>query len=259
MAKHKESEEDRKSERKSAGVLLLLSRRAVKDAQKTVSRSVDEAVAEAARQTRGGNVRKAALFTAILGISRSLARDLGGSLVASRGRARTAGAEEAARELASLGIAVPTGFGTAARVAGDQVLAEAAADAVAASWRALAMSGVSRAVRREESVGQAVEGTRKTVLTRAELTARTEASRAYNEEHVRAVRDAAREDSDFAKELKAQRIVRVWSSVLEKNTCRICESHHGEVSDLDGSFDGGDEPGDVHVRCLCTSYLISEA
>ena len=244
------------NEKKAAAAVLLLARRAGKDASDTADDAVDSAVAGASKRGAG---KKASILAAILVVSSGFAGDLKKSLLASRKGARDAARSRLAWELGTLAVAVPTALrGPGKARPEDETYAETAADSAATAWRAAAIAAVSRAVRREESVTEALEGTRKTALARAELAARTETAVAYNEEHALAVREAAENDPKFAGALREAKVVRVWNSALEDRTCDRCAHQHGDTAALDGSYPSGDEPGSVHPRCLCTEYLSTE-
>lgn len=249
--------DDLKLARASAGALLLASKRASRDARGVAGASVDEAVAEANR--RKDNTRRVALLGALLVVGHSFAGRLRTAIVDGAAGARRAGLLRAKAELAAAGIDVPADFleYAARHAAEDMVHAQAVSDAVALSWQSLAVASVTRATRRETSPAKAIETTRAKAIARVETAAKTESARAFVDEHARAVREAANDNAEFAKALKLARVVRVWNSVLEDRTCSPCSSHHGETTDYGSDFDG-DEPGDMHPRCLCTAYLATE-
>lgn len=70
----------------------------------------------------------------------------------------------------------------------------------------------------------------------------TETSRAYSD----VVREAAGE----------HKLVRVWNSILDAKTCRLCRSMDGEETLPGQQFAGGLEPGWVHPACRCFSMLV---
>jgi hypothetical protein len=73
----------------------------------------------------------------------------------------------------------------------------------------------------------------------------TENSNAYNLEHRNAVIDLA----DHAG------LVEVWDAELDKRTCDTCASLDGSEA-LNGEFEGGLVPGNVHTNCRCTSHFV---
>lgn len=254
----KASKPDDKAARQSAGALLLLTKRGTNRARASASEAVDSAVAEVSRQG-GKRSSKAALYGAVAIATYGLAGKLKGDLSAALAGSRRGAAVRARAELAKLGVGAPVGFLDygLARTEEDALRAQAAADSSASAWRGAAMAAVSKAARANGSPTAAIERTRGLAATRAELAVKSEIARAFSDEHARSVNDAAKADPDFAAELKARRVVRVWSSVLEDRTCAPCADHHGDVAALGDDF-GGDEPGEMHPRCQCTSYLTTE-
>lgn len=86
--------------------------------------------------------------------------------------------------------------------------------------------------------------------TRAELTAATEASEAWNAAREQAIRDAIRREPALRLEF-----FKVWDSELDKRTCDICAHAHGTIVLADEDFPDG-TPGHVHPRCRCTEHLL---
>jgi hypothetical protein len=251
------AEPDRKKEEAAAAALLLLVNRAKKKASAAAGESLDEAVAEATRQSSKSRLRKASVFGGILFASQTMSEKLAVAVQQGRLLARQGARRRLARELASLGIDAPESILGAVLVAEDLIRSKTAADAVVASWRASATVMAARAIRKEESVPGAVEETRQRLEKQAGLAARNEAADAYADERAETLRRAANDDPKFADEMASRRVVRVWVSALEERTCTPCARHHGDVTGLDDDFDG-DEPGDMHAHCLCTWYLSTE-
>ena len=250
-----------KVERAGAAALLLLSRKAGLRASSAASSGVDDAVARSARESSKDRPRKAALFIAVALASQRMAGEMRKALQGARRAAREGAVTRLGAELAALKIVASPGLlsaGIGGRDDEDEVRAASAADAVAATWRAGALYAASRAFRAGESPARAIEGTRSRVSARAALAARNEVAEAYNDEHVRAIAGAAAKDPELADALAAQKVVRVWSAAFEKNTCARCAAHDGETAPAGENFTGGDEPGEVHANCLCTSYLSTE-
>jgi hypothetical protein len=60
--------------------------------------------------------------------------------------------------------------------------------------------------------------------------------------------------SDLARHIP--HLMRMWDSVNDIRTCRICAAAHGTVVGVNEPFPAG-EPGAVHPRCLCTWHLLT--
>ena len=77
--------------------------------------------------------------------------------------------------------------------------------------------------------------------------ATTEVAQAYSEAH-----------KVLAERLNAQSQdwLRRWDATLDMRTCKVCLSHHGELTGLTEAFSNGDEPGQVHINCRCIPTLI---
>lgn len=70
----------------------------------------------------------------------------------------------------------------------------------------------------------------------------TETSRAYSD----VIREAA----------TGYNLVRVWNSVLDAKTCKVCREMDGEETLPGKPFKDGMEPGWIHPSCRCLSNLI---
>jgi hypothetical protein len=81
---------------------------------------------------------------------------------------------------------------------------------------------------------------------RLERTAATETASAFNDERRRIVRN-------FAEDERASYLVKVWSALLDRGTCRECFGKDGEVKKLDESF-GVTPP--VHPHCRCVIEIV---
>lgn len=83
-----------------------------------------------------------------------------------------------------------------------------------------------------------------TALTsRIDTIAATETSAAFSQGRAEALRDVA-PDTWLQ-----------WSAVLDRQTCTLCASLHGEVAQAGFGFRGY-EPGMVHARCRCIAFPI---
>ena len=47
-----------------------------------------------------------------------------------------------------------------------------------------------------------------------------------------------------------------WEGILDRRICEVCKAHDGEIVPVGMKFDGGDEPGFVHVLCRCQDALV---
>ena len=248
---------DRKLGRASAGALVLLAKRAGKQAARVADQSVDGAVVQIGKLSRKDRQRRAEVFGIVLAAAAALSADLGAVLLAGRRAAREGARVRLAAELAAAGV-VAGELKSKGSKREDEAWAATAAESASVAWRSAALALAAKASREEKSAANAIERTRDRALSLADRAARTETARAYSEEHVRALRAAADADSDLRDRLKKARVVRVWESALEKNTCERCEDHDGERVGVDEDFSGGDEPGQVHPHCLCSSYLSTD-
>ena len=79
---------------------------------------------------------------------------------------------------------------------------------------------------------------------RSQLIARTETAQAYEYANQQA--------------LKASGVVamREWLGAEDERECPICSALDGTTAPIDQPFDGGAEPGSVHVQCRCTSVGV---
>lgn len=69
--------------------------------------------------------------------------------------------------------------------------------------------------------------------------------------------ETARAYSDVVREAAGgHKLVRVWNSILDSKTCRLCRSMDGAETLPGQQFEGGLEPGWVHPSCRCLSELI---
>jgi len=95
---------------------------------------------------------------------------------------------------------------------------------------------------------------RPAVESRLDTIAATETAAAFHQGREAAVRDAV-----DAAALVEDEILMQWSSVLDRATCALCGSLHGELAPLGRSFPGGYVPGLVHARCRCIAFPVRRA
>lgn len=68
--------------------------------------------------------------------------------------------------------------------------------------------------------------------------------------------ETARSYSDVLDEAaKPFHLIRIWNSVFDARTCKVCRDMDGETTIPGGKFSGNLEPGYVHVSCRCYSSL----
>lgn len=240
--------------RVSAGTLLLLERRTLRDLRAARDEAIDEAVAGVTRQHEKRN--RAALLALLLIASRTMSAKVTAAVVAGRQRAREGARGRFRAELAALGIVLGKQFGHPGhRHDEDYAHAHSSADALASMWRVSALHAAVQAHRRGENVAQAIDETRAR-MGGPKRTAATETSRAYNDEHREAAFEAVEEIAAVYPEI-APWLVRMWSAILDGRVCRECKAHDGEITTLGGHFEGGDEPGELHPNCRCTGLIVA--
>ncbi len=83
-------------------------------------------------------------------------------------------------------------------------------------------------------------------LSRLELIAATESSKAFNEGRNEAVNRYSGSIGLF----------KVWDATMDRGTCSFCSSSGGKTIPISQKFSFG-EPGSVHPMCRCTYIVIS--
>ena len=243
-----------KARRASAGALML----AGDEAGRLMRRAADAQIAQAAHELRGRrqNEKRASVLLVLLAAGARMAGGLADAVAAGRKRARGLAATRLGAELAALGIEPQTGSpGLLAaqhldRMGADAVEAQIAAESLAGQWRALATRAVLQAQRTGEDVAAAVSATREPLLPKIARTAETEATRAFNDEHLEHVRDMiARGD------VPEHLVMREWSALID--ACERCFPLDGVRVGVAESFPGGEEPGSVHPRCRCSELIVA--
>lgn len=53
-------------------------------------------------------------------------------------------------------------------------------------------------------------------------------------------------------------LMKRWDATLDKSTCELCYSAHGEIVPIDEPFSNG-EPGSVHPNCYCVETILTAA
>jgi hypothetical protein len=238
----------------SSGALLLAAAFTQKKLRAAVGSSVDDAVAEMGRRS---DVRKAAGLVALLALSQRLSTRARGALLEGRQNARLAGARRLSVELGAVGVVLVLARHDAfSRHDEDDAYATTAADALSVAWRGLAFAALSSAIRNDTDPAKALAKTGRPLLPSIDRTASTETARAFNDEHRRALKEATERDERIAVQLRLTRVLREWNAMLD--ACGRCRPHDGERVAYDDVFSGGDEPGGMHPRCMCTETLVTE-
>jgi hypothetical protein len=227
-----------KEEKAAVGALLLAADRALSKLRKLARAAfVDAAAARTEAEHLSG----------LVSVGRRVSGEFSDALVEGRAEARAAARRRLKAELSSSGevasFSTPAqAAASAAREAGDAARAEIAGDSLGTQWRAAEASARGELVSRKTA--------ERAFDARLERTARTEAARAYNDEHLEAVREVARRDPELG-----ARLMREWSAMAD--ACPRCSPHDGERVGIDEDFEGGDRPGDMHPHCQCVEYVVA--
>ncbi len=163
-------------------------------------------------------------------------------------RAKADGAESMARELEQLGV-------DEARAAAARMAALGVADLSAGEVReAKRIAGnlgdlFARKTLEAQADGaapaQAFAKAAEAVRSRVDTIAASESSARFSE--ARAELAAKTGGRDFLLE---------WSAQLDRRTCPLCDSLHGQTYPAGGDLNGY-TPGAVHARCRCTSFPVT--
>lgn len=244
--------------RLSAGTLLNATDYTQKRLGAVVTETVREAAAEMAEHKRQDRRRTAALVSLML-LSRRMSTRARDAVLDGRQHARTEATRRLAAELAAAGIAGRTviGHGHHDRHDEDDTYATTAGEALSVAWRGLALVALSAATRKDADPITAISKTQRMMEPRIVRIASTETAQAFNDEHRRALRETAENDSAFAAQLRDERVMRMWSAMLD--ACPVCWEHDGEKVEYNEDFIGGDVPGYMHPNCRCTEVLVTEA
>lgn len=234
-----------REERAAVGALILAGDRALSRMRRLARTAfADAALAESER----------AHLRALVTVGRRLSDELSDALAEGRADARAAARRRLKAEVSASGevasFSTPAqAAASEARAATDAARARIAADSLGSQWRATA----STSYRTPGSEARPLV-TRKAAErgfdARLERTARTEAARAYNEEHREAAREIARRDPELG-----SRLMREWSAMAD--ACERCLPHDGERVGIDEDFDYGDEPGNMHPHCQCVEHVVA--
>jgi hypothetical protein len=247
--------------RASAGAMLLAERGTLRRLTQDVNDSVNEAAAQASERRK-----RTAMLLLILSASQTMAGKARQTILAGRQATRAVAIGRLTRELAVAGVAgaALANFGNGqVRAADDGAYAQSSADALAVAWRGLALVAVSKAARLELNPTAAVRQTAKLMVPRIARTAATENAQAYNDEHRAALVDAVEYDrayrgGAFWDEVQAG-VVRQWSALLDARVCRVCDGLDGTTAEVGEYFEGGVEPGFVHIKCRCIDVIVTRA
>lgn len=77
---------------------------------------------------------------------------------------------------------------------------------------------------------------------RAERIVRTESIEAYNQDHEKAIRDAAADDGEILKR---------WDASVDRRVCPTCRALDGQVVAVDAAFSNGLQRPPAHPNCRC--------
>lgn len=214
----------------------------------SVDETVDAVVAQLAR--KHDRQRRVATMLLILGAAAMLRRKLSAAITSHRQAARNAAVIRLRAELAAAGVGVEAGrlVVPSRGLDVDSAHAESAAASLAAAWQASAIAATAR-MQDGGNPYRAVDKTRASTIHRINRTATNEVASAYNDEHGRALKEAADRDPELAAALEANRVVRVWDAVLDRRTCEECDMRDGRI------IDAGDEDPPLHVGCRCITTI----
>ena len=121
----------------------------------------------------------------------------------------------------------------------------------------MAVYAIIRGLRNDEDVETKLARMRAAMNGRAERTSITESADAYQSERLDGLEAAMENDPEFAAAIAGANLGRRWDCMLE--ACHLCIPHDGEIVGIGEDFDGGDEPGKVHIRCQCVEVIVSLA
>jgi len=235
-----------------------------KHIQDALSDGIDAAAAQLAAKRKAERERKAALLSLLLALSPALVAKVQAGIVRGRQAARASAAKRVVAELTAAGIVLgPQGItanrpllaaAQMNRAADDAIHARAAAESLVTQWRGLAVHASRVAERDGEDDVAAIVRTKAIMVPRVERTANTETAVAYNEEHGEVVREMARYDDAFERELADADVMREWSAMAD--ACENCWPRDGEQIGINDSWSGPD-PGEMHIGCRCIEFYIS--
>lgn len=239
-----------KQERLAAGALLLAQSKAEAGLNAAVDQGIAHAVSQADKPSR------AAIVVGVVAASKVLAEAARGAIVDGRQEARVQAARRLRVESTAVGVTLPDGIEHRRHFSYDEDNANGvtAGQALGAAWAGLALALVYMALRKGTSVPAALARTKPVMRPKIERTAGTETPRAYADEGTSILHDVYGSHPELLLGLG-----RVWSAILDTHVCPTCAMHDGEVVPWDSSFDGGDEPGSVHVLCRCIPMLVNLA
>lgn len=242
--------------RLAAGSLLLAERRTAQALRRALNESIDEAVADVAREKRIRDANRAALLLLLLSSGKTMAEKARRALFEGRQHARERAQRRLAIELRAAGVTIDLdGHGLHRRAGEDHGAGGIAAESLAARWRGQASAAVLRADRQGKDAAAAVDDTRAAMNAGVYRTAATETASAYNDEHRAALNDAYDVDSSAFGSVE---LVRVWDAILDTRTCAECRQRDGMVTGVGRSFSEGEEPP-LHPLCRCIVVVMSAA
>lgn len=232
----------RKTERISAGTLVIHEKRAAKAMRDAVDETVDHVSAQL--QRRHENERRAAVLLVILGAAKWLTGKLSQAIADERQSARVASGKRFAVEMREAGVEIhPISPHVGMDI--DSAHAESAAASLAAQWQTQAVAVTAKV----EHPYREISKTRLTMRPRVERTAATEISAAYNDQHARALHEAVERDPELRAAMEAGQIVRRWSAMLDRRTCPECEARDNQILEL------SDDSPPLHVNCRCITIV----
>jgi Phage Mu protein F like protein len=268
-------------EKRVARTLILAERGTLRDARDVVRAHVDHAVASLARaagsgQSEDAQRRQASAQTraVVAGLSLGLAH----SLRRKRLEARALSRSILSQHLEEDGIALGDDVGHDPH---DDAAAQASASAYAAAWGAAAILAIRKWSREpDKSLPAAIAKTVPATDGRLRRIAATETAGAFNGERADAAAEAhdlleARYEEPAApgytspeqpEQLGAgpyrgmviperrERLVKIWSAILDGRTCPECRRLNGTAVYADGEFPEGDPP--IHPFCRCLPVVV---
>lgn len=246
-----------KHARASAGSILLASKNMKAKISEAVDDATNGAIAEAVKTKDNDRYKKNAVLAAIVLLGQRLARNIQVAVVNGRQEARAFGAVRMAQELTSAGITVSAIDIASHQWSEDESRGNTAGSVLSSAWLSAATFATLRAFREDEDLAKKLGRTKLMMASRAERTADTEVSTAFNSEQSEGLKAAMAADEELAAKIVEAKLGRRWDCLI--NACGDCSSLDGTIVGIDEDFPGGAEPGWNHVRCRCSSSIVSMA
>ena len=244
-----------KSARLAVGTMLSRQHAAERSIRQAVAGPIGEVASKADRKQKA-----TAALILLLAAKKKVAAAAAASIFQQRQLAREAARNRLHAELKALGVEPARHQWVArARHQDDVEAADAAAASLASQWHVIATGALLGADEKGLEPGAVIRATRIPIAVRTKRTAETEVARAYSDEHREALRDLVEHDRGFRDGALAdaieRHVVRQWSAMVD--ACERCWPLDGQQAEIDGSFPGGEVPGEVHPRCRCIEFLTT--